>query len=184
MYVPTKARVALGKLRTTFKKTGINNGRLLDVHYPDRNIVAVLVHNDYAPELKDILSKRGITLRSDFDPCDGRVLKDPKFANAPEEERHQLAQQLHTQRIKKALDHIRGPAKYAVARFFATKNWINKTELDELLATDPASSHSHHADPTDIFITDSPAIPSDMEDEILEEDDSYSMHSTSTNTYQ
>ncbi|KAG0945126.1 hypothetical protein G6F29_002425 [Rhizopus arrhizus] len=93
---------SLGKLRTTFKKLGVNNGRLLDLHYPDRNIVAVLVHNDYAPELTELLSK-------------------------------------------KALVHIRGPAKFAVARFFAHKSWITKTQL-EVLATDPYFAHSKNPD--------------------------------------
>ncbi|KAG1454594.1 hypothetical protein G6F57_015473 [Rhizopus arrhizus] len=102
LYLPTKARIPLGKLRTTFKKLGVNNGRLLDLHYPDRNIVAVLVHNDYAPELTELLSK-------------------------------------------KALVHIRGPAKFAVARFFAHKSWITKTQL-EVLATDPYFAHSKNPD--------------------------------------
>ncbi|KAI7902147.1 uncharacterized protein BX663DRAFT_561725 [Cokeromyces recurvatus] len=57
LYIPTKVHVPLGKLRTTFKKLEVNNGRFLDLHYADCNIVAVLVHNDYAPELQELLTK-------------------------------------------------------------------------------------------------------------------------------
>ncbi|KAG1389998.1 hypothetical protein G6F60_013137 [Rhizopus arrhizus] len=45
-----------------------------------------------------------------------------------------------------ALVHIRGPAKFAVARFFAHKSWITKTQLDEVLATDPYFAHSKNPD--------------------------------------
>ncbi|KAG1368857.1 hypothetical protein G6F61_012819 [Rhizopus arrhizus] len=44
-----------------------------------------------------------------------------------------------------ALVHIRGPAKFAVARFFAHKSWITKTQL-EVLATDPYFAHSKNPD--------------------------------------
>ncbi|KAG0821584.1 hypothetical protein G6F18_011812 [Rhizopus arrhizus] len=144
---------SLGKLRTTFKKLGVNNGRLLDLHYPDRNIVAVLVHNDYAPELTELLTKKGVKLNNTFDPCAASVLKDPKYATETLEQREQTVQQLHNQRVQKALVHIRGPAKFTVARFFAHKSWITKTQLDEVLATDPYFAHSKDPDAEDIFVT-------------------------------
>ncbi|CEP20194.1 hypothetical protein [Parasitella parasitica] len=151
LYLPTKARIPLGKLRTTLKKLRVNNGRILDLHYPDRNIVAVLVHNDYVPELTELLSKKGVNLITTFDPCAVSVLKDPQYATNTPEERQQIAQQLHNQRAQKALTHIRGPAKFAVARFFAHKLWITQTQLAAVLATDPYLS----TDPAteDIFVT-------------------------------
>ncbi|KAG1318924.1 hypothetical protein G6F62_012099 [Rhizopus arrhizus] len=170
LYLPTKARIPLGKLRTTFKKLGVNNGRLLDLHYPDRNIVAVLVHNDYAPELTELLTKKGIKLNTTFDPCAASVLKDPKYATDTLEQRQQIAQQLHNQRVQKALVHIRGPAKFAVARFFAHKSWITKTQLDEVLATDPYFAHSKDPDTEDIFITEDNASVGSAKSS-MEEDD-------------
>ncbi|KAG1125877.1 hypothetical protein G6F37_014227 [Rhizopus arrhizus] len=59
-----------------------------------------------------------------------------------------------TNGYKKALVHIRGPAKFAVARFFAHKSWITKTQLDEVLATDPYFAHSKDPVTEDIFITE------------------------------
>lgn len=151
LYLPTKARIPLGKLRTMFQKLGINNGRLLDLHYPDRNIVAVLVHNDYAPDLTELLSKKGIKLNTTFDPCAAEVLKDPKYATNTTEQRKQIAQELHNQRAQKALIHIRGSAKFAVARFFAHKSWITQTQLDEVLATDPYFAHNKKDPATEDF---------------------------------
>ncbi|KAI9471979.1 MAG: hypothetical protein EXX96DRAFT_622164 [Benjaminiella poitrasii] len=58
IYIPTKARIPIGKLRTTLRHLGIPNGKLLDIHYPTRNIV----YNDYVPELKSTLHQRGVTV--------------------------------------------------------------------------------------------------------------------------
>ncbi|KAG1162133.1 hypothetical protein G6F37_002437 [Rhizopus arrhizus] len=48
IYVPTKARVPIGQVRSRLRKLDINNNRILDIHYPDRNILALLVHNEFA----------------------------------------------------------------------------------------------------------------------------------------
>ncbi|KAG1608568.1 hypothetical protein G6F46_011452 [Rhizopus delemar] len=57
IYLPTKARVPIGQLRSRLRKLDINNNRILDTHYPDRNVVALLVHNDYADELRSHLQR-------------------------------------------------------------------------------------------------------------------------------
>jgi hypothetical protein len=53
LYLSTKARLPVGKLRNLFRKLEINNNRILDIHYPDRHIIALLTHNDYEPELRE-----------------------------------------------------------------------------------------------------------------------------------
>ncbi|EIE81086.1 hypothetical protein RO3G_05791 [Rhizopus delemar RA 99-880] len=55
IYVPTKARVPIGQVRSRLRKLDINNNRILDIYYPDRNILTLLVHNDYAAELRQQL---------------------------------------------------------------------------------------------------------------------------------
>ncbi|KAG1498247.1 hypothetical protein G6F53_011784 [Rhizopus delemar] len=34
LYIPTKARIPVGTLHTMFRRIGVNNARLLDIHYP------------------------------------------------------------------------------------------------------------------------------------------------------
>lgn len=55
IYIPTKDRIPFGQLRTHLRRLEINNSRILDIHYPARNLAALLVHNNYATELKDHL---------------------------------------------------------------------------------------------------------------------------------
>jgi hypothetical protein len=42
-------------MRYRLQRLGLGRGRIVDVHYPDHNVVAILVHNDYATEAREIL---------------------------------------------------------------------------------------------------------------------------------
>ncbi|KAG1052986.1 hypothetical protein G6F43_004907 [Rhizopus delemar] len=65
IYDPTKATVPIGQVGCRLRK--------LDMHYPDRNILTLLIDNDYAAELRQQLYPQN--------------LRDPKFAHLPLEER-------------------------------------------------------------------------------------------------
>lgn len=115
------------------RKLDINNNRILDIHYPDRNVVALLVHNDYADELRSHLQRFKVTLKDDFNPCDPKILRDPQYADASDEERSNLAFMHHCNRMERALKFIRTPVKFAVARYFYAQGWISKQTLQENL---------------------------------------------------
>lgn len=100
------------------RKLDINNNRILDIHYPDRNVVALLVHNDYADELRSHLQRFKATLKDDFNPCDPKILRGPQYADASDEERANLAFMHHCSRMERALRFIHTPVKFAVARYF------------------------------------------------------------------
>jgi hypothetical protein len=132
LYIPTKARVPVGTLRTTFRKLGVNNARLLDIHYPACNTVAILIHNDYETDFIDLLRRHNIPTKADFNPSSGSILAYPKFTNLTPAEREATASTLQRTRIARARDHIRAPVKFAVARFFLEKQWISKSKFDSL----------------------------------------------------
>ncbi|KAL4208895.1 hypothetical protein CU097_012524 [Rhizopus azygosporus] len=68
LYVSTKAHVPVGKLRSYLRNMGVNNARVLDIHYPDCNITALLIHNDYVTEFKQLLKSKRLHLANNFDP--------------------------------------------------------------------------------------------------------------------
>ncbi|CEG82008.1 hypothetical protein RMATCC62417_16140 [Rhizopus microsporus] len=121
-------------IRTRLRKLDITNNRILDIHYPDRNAVALLVHNDYVNEFRKQLERFKVTLKGDFDPCDPKVLRGPKYVDLSPEERANFALMHHSDRMARALNYIRAPIKYAVARFFYSKGWVSKTLLQETLS--------------------------------------------------
>jgi hypothetical protein len=92
----------------------------LDIHYPNRNIVALLVHNDYASELRKQLEHFKVTLKDDFEPCDPKVLY-PKYANLSLEEKANFVLIHYSDRMTSTLKYIHTSAKYAVSRFFYSK---------------------------------------------------------------
>jgi hypothetical protein len=104
----------------------INNNRIIDIHYPDRNIVALLIHNDYEDELRQQLHRFKVTIKEDFNPCDPQVFRDPKYADRTPAKRENLAFIHHCNRIERAPQYIRVPVKSAVARYFYLKGWISK----------------------------------------------------------
>ncbi|KAI8977563.1 hypothetical protein BDF20DRAFT_942451, partial [Mycotypha africana] len=155
LYVPTKARVPIGQLRARLRKLNINNSRILDIHYPTRNVVAFLVHNDYAQELTDQLQQFKISIKHDFDPNDGSILMDPKYEQKTPAERNDLAREHHTARLVRALNFIRTPVKYAVATYFLKQDWIDKDTYASVMANTSSSSLGHtqlkQHSPADIF---------------------------------
>ncbi|EIE76086.1 hypothetical protein G6F46_009481 [Rhizopus delemar] len=62
LYIPTKARIPVGTLHTMFRRIGVNNARLLDIHYPTRNTAAILIHNDFETKFTELL--KNIALHS------------------------------------------------------------------------------------------------------------------------
>ncbi|KAG1031593.1 hypothetical protein G6F43_013922 [Rhizopus delemar] len=87
LYLPTRFRERISSLRKKLRQLKLDNGRILDVHYPDNNIVALLVHNDYAADATAILAKSGLKPITDFDPRAESCLRDPAFASLTKEQR-------------------------------------------------------------------------------------------------
>ncbi|EIE81488.1 hypothetical protein RO3G_06193 [Rhizopus delemar RA 99-880] len=129
------AHVPVGQLRSRLRRLDINNSHVLDSNYPAHNVVALLVHNDYAPELKEHLKKFKVQAKEDFDQCDGSIPRDPKYKNSSKEERDNTAYMHHCNRMERTLTYIHPPAKFAVARYFYEQDWIGKPIFDEIVTS-------------------------------------------------
>ncbi|KAI7846694.1 hypothetical protein BDC45DRAFT_562760 [Circinella umbellata] len=87
MYVPCRHRMTIKAMRQILRTLRVDNSRILDVHFPDRQVAALLIHNDYAQSLTEILEKEGIQVKKEFDPLDPSILRDQKLADLTDEER-------------------------------------------------------------------------------------------------
>lgn len=133
VYVPCRHRMSITAMRRILRTLRVDNARVLDVHFPDRQIAALLVHNDYATELANTLAKEGVTANTTFDPLDHTIIRDPEYKDKSVEERQLKAQQVHHDNMLKAIAFIREPVKFAVARAFHRANWIDDSELTAIL---------------------------------------------------
>lgn len=127
----------------------------IDIHYPDRQVIALLMHNDFAPEFIRTLNKFGVKALENFDPLIPDNLRDPTYAELPVDERQELAKAYHNGRLLRALALIRIPVRYAVARQFTSTGWITVDQLRDVLATRHTSTSSSRRQPegdmADIF---------------------------------
>ncbi|KAG1179496.1 hypothetical protein G6F36_010531 [Rhizopus arrhizus] len=118
MYLPTRFRERISSLRKKLRQLKLDNGRILDVHYPDNNIVALLVHNDYAVDAAAILAKSGLNPIANFDPRAEFCLRGPAFASLTKEQRKEKMVDVHQKRLLKVLEHIHEANRPSVTRAF------------------------------------------------------------------
>ncbi|KAI8977939.1 hypothetical protein BDB01DRAFT_700219, partial [Pilobolus umbonatus] len=78
VYLHCRGKEPISSMRSKLRKLGLQSGRILDVHFPANQVVALLVHNDYVNDVEDLLNRQKITLLADFNPLSGDILKDPK----------------------------------------------------------------------------------------------------------
>ncbi|CEP13597.1 hypothetical protein [Parasitella parasitica] len=114
---------------------------------PDRNIAALLLHNDYVAEFKQLLETKRVHFVNNFDPWNGSTLKDPQYKDLSEQERSSKAHDIQQQRLERAVFRIREPVKFAVAHFFYQQKWLPKSFIDHL-------NQSRYGQPEDIFEMD------------------------------
>jgi hypothetical protein len=136
VYLPCRRRMPISELRGNLRKLKIANFRVLDVSYPASKVVALLVHQEYAKELMERFEAAGVKPLDGFDPLDGKVITDPKWADKTEVDRTEQAHMIHRVRCLVALDHIRVPVKYAVARHFVRLGWVENETLQRIQTGD------------------------------------------------
>lgn len=139
IYYPTRNRVNRRKHRQTLADLGVDNGRILDIHYPSKTIAAFLIHKLYKQELINTLKTVGLQ-NLEYNPCDANSLTNPDYNNLSEEEKSNIATEKHNARLVRALPHIRKPVSKAVAKFFHAQNWITETQLEEFMIQYNATS--------------------------------------------
>ncbi|KAG2226917.1 hypothetical protein INT45_010196, partial [Circinella minor] len=132
-YFPTRGRKPVSEQRKNLRRLGIDNSRILDIHYPDTNVVGFLIHNDYEHELIEIMNKHDLFPNTHFDPHNPKYLRDQKLRDLPEEDQIIQADTLQYHRILRAIDFVRHPVKFAVARYFCHTQVITHDILQQVL---------------------------------------------------
>ncbi|KAI9329889.1 hypothetical protein BD770DRAFT_301842, partial [Pilaira anomala] len=133
VYLPNKYRDRLKDFRNKLKKLGVDNGRVLDINYPARGVVALLIHQDYQEDLTKILTKYKITSIDNFNPLDISHISDPALAHLEGDARIAKATSIHQTRLLRGIVFIRANVRRSVARNFVDKGWISKEQAAEAI---------------------------------------------------
>ncbi|KAG1175842.1 hypothetical protein G6F46_009509 [Rhizopus delemar] len=83
------------------RRLPIKSSCVLDIHYPDRHLVAFLIHNDYEAEVHSQLEKFEIPLCDDYDPLDPNNLQNSYYDNFNQDEKECAAWSVFTQRTRR-----------------------------------------------------------------------------------
>jgi hypothetical protein len=131
LYIPSRHRLPRSDTRKKLRKLGIQTHRLLDIHFPARNVIAILIHEDYGMSLREIFESHHIELL-DFDPLDPDHLEDPEYKDLDEDSRQYKTEELHKERLFRALRHVRKHVYLPLANAMLSQGWLTKEELEEL----------------------------------------------------
>jgi hypothetical protein len=129
VYIPRTRRLNRAEVRSRLRNVGIDTARILDIIYPARDVLGLLVHVQYLPLIKESLLKQKIQPLPSFDPLDPKHIADPKHASLATEDRCRLAAELHRERLLRGLEKMRPHVRPAVARSYVEIGWIDEIDI-------------------------------------------------------
>lgn len=140
VHLTLKYRDTLSAVREKLRTLGIDNGRILDVHYPTRGVVALLIHNDYLPQLTEILEQHQLSILQEFDPLSPANLNDPALSDLDTASRTQKVLDLHQARLLRAVKFVRPYLRGMIARDFVLRGWLSQEQVKSALTAPKVSS--------------------------------------------
>jgi hypothetical protein len=110
----------------------IDSSHVLDIHYPDRQFIALLIHNDYESEFRSQLNKLAITVRDEYDSLDPTNLRDPACFKWSHQDKADYAFGTFADRLIRAIRRIRAPVQHAVVCFYIEKDSFGTKAFPEI----------------------------------------------------
>ncbi|KAG1055838.1 hypothetical protein G6F43_002232 [Rhizopus delemar] len=87
LYLSIQPPLSIRQICSLLRRLHINSNRVLDIHYPDRYLVALLIHNNYEAEVRSQLEKFKIPLHNNYDSLDPNNLRDPYYDDFDQDEK-------------------------------------------------------------------------------------------------
>ncbi|KAI9332176.1 hypothetical protein BD770DRAFT_333372 [Pilaira anomala] len=158
VHLRLKYRDKASAVRTILRALGIDNGRILDLHYPTRCVVSILIHKDYFSTLTSILEKHELQPIEDFNPLYICNLKDPALASLTVKEKRAKLLELHQTRLCRALQFIRPYLKGLISRDFIQQGWLTPDQVkNTLTSTTPKISTAPATNPSPSQLINDPS---------------------------
>lgn len=143
IYVPRVRKMSRAEIRRLFRTIGIETSRILDINFPARNKMGLLIHNAYKDTIMDILKTGKVKVDLDLDPRDPALLEDPKFKDMTLAKRTTEAMTIHENRCIAALKRLRADLIPSVGLCFIDNGWINQDQVDYVIKQVTANSSAH-----------------------------------------
>jgi hypothetical protein len=141
------------EVRFRLRKLGVETSRVLEIAFPTRQVIGLLVHVQYQAEFVTALQNLKIETLTDFDPLDPSNISDPNYQDLTQDDRAQLAAQIHANRCCRTIKFLRPSIARAVAQSFVNKGWISDDDITTTTAR-PSSHPFTVEDPADESMSD------------------------------
>ncbi|ORY89850.1 hypothetical protein BCR43DRAFT_421993, partial [Syncephalastrum racemosum] len=118
VYLHRSHRLSHSEVRKAMRDLDVDQSLIIDVNFPVKGVVGLLVHDAFTPELRERLRLAKIPLQ-DFDPLDPSHVTAPEFTSQSHAEKIARARELYQGRMLAAC--LRMPKAHlglAVLQFF------------------------------------------------------------------
>ncbi|CEP07321.1 hypothetical protein [Parasitella parasitica] len=141
----------LAKYQADLRQLGFDSGRILDFHYPAKDVAAILIHPDYSDDFHKLLDKHQVAPLPDFNHFAAANLNNITFASLDDLARADKAKALQLVRLTRGIPHVRPYLRGAVAHDFVQQDYN-----DDLfgVAMDSQPSASNFPSPLALAIGD------------------------------
>ncbi|OAD80285.1 hypothetical protein PHYBLDRAFT_160932 [Phycomyces blakesleeanus NRRL 1555(-)] len=129
VYIPRSRRIMHSEVHRSLRTLGVDTGHLLDINFPARGVIGILLHVQYLEEFKSQLASAKVSLVSNFDPLDPKNVADPKFVNLSVSGLETQALVLQNACCLQALKFLRSHLVLPVSHFFVQSGWIGLAEI-------------------------------------------------------
>lgn len=168
VYIPRSRRLTYREARIKLRTLGIGTYRILDITFPARSTIGLLIHSQYHEDLIHTLAQAKIRPIKDFDPTDPKHIADPKYNIESKDNRISLAMDLHRSRCVRAL--LCMPYYLAVN---VGKAFVNNGDMDDATLSDTLQECAGAPAPREHLDKRSPSPLSDMEEDESDMVESY-----------
>ncbi|KAF7720404.1 hypothetical protein EC973_009232, partial [Apophysomyces ossiformis] len=130
VYIPCRHHLRHSAVRKLLTAIKVPQSRIIDIQFPAKGTVALLVHSDYKQQLLEILEKQKVTPKANFDPTAPTVIGDPKHASLSAKDKSNMAKDLLVSRLLRTCLRLPMHLGNSVARYFAQSNGIVQIPAD------------------------------------------------------
>ncbi|OAD65666.1 hypothetical protein PHYBLDRAFT_153145 [Phycomyces blakesleeanus NRRL 1555(-)] len=110
VYLPCNHHLKYSQVQKLLRTFKIQQSRVLDISFPERGTLSLLVHNDFKDKITQLFADIGVSVKTDFDPLNHWIIADPAHAHKP----------LHCHRLLALCLRLPAPLGKSVMRHFCT----------------------------------------------------------------
>lgn len=165
IYIPRSRRLSYRETRAKLRTLGIDTYRIIDISFPARSTVGLLIHIQYRQELLDTLAQAKIKPIKDFDPTDPKHLADPKYKDYTDSDRITAAMVINRDRCVRALLRMPHYLAVNVSKIFGQAGYLDDDTISDTLAhCDGAPRYQSRDDPATQQSSDTAMEDDDVSD--------------------